>query len=33
MGFADGHAALEKIEELWQLDWHRDWATPTTRPH
>jgi len=32
MGFADGHAELVKIEELWQLDWHRDWVTPTTRP-
>jgi len=33
MGFVDGHAELVKIEELWQLNWHRDWATPTMRPH
>lgn len=32
IGFADGHAELVKLENLWQLEWHRDWQTPTTRP-
>ncbi len=32
MGFADGHADLEKLENLWQLTWHRDWVTPSPRP-
>jgi prepilin-type N-terminal cleavage/methylation domain-containing protein/prepilin-type processing-associated H-X9-DG protein len=32
MGMVDGHAELVKLENLWQLYWHRDWAPPTIRP-
>lgn len=32
MGMADGHAELVKIENLWNLDWHLNWQTPTPRP-
>lgn len=32
MGFADGHAALVPLENLWTLDWHLDWQTPSPRP-
>ena len=31
-GFADGHAELEKLENLWQLSWHLNWQTPSSRP-
>ncbi|MSR60564.1 MAG: type II secretion system protein, partial [Planctomycetaceae bacterium] len=31
-GFADGHAGLVKLEQLWTLSWHNGWATPATRP-
>ena len=32
LGFADGHAELVKIETLWQLYWHYNWAPPEIRP-
>lgn len=32
MGFADGHSRLVQLEQLWTLDWHLDWQTPTPRP-
>lgn len=32
MGFADGHAEMTKLENLWQLTWHLNWQTPTNRP-
>jgi prepilin-type N-terminal cleavage/methylation domain-containing protein/prepilin-type processing-associated H-X9-DG protein len=32
MGFADGHAELVRLENLWTYYWHRDWQTPSTRP-
>jgi len=32
MGFADGHAELEKLENLWQLYWHLNWNPPSPRP-
>jgi len=33
MGLADGHVQLVKLEDLWQLAWHRQWQTPSPRPH
>jgi prepilin-type N-terminal cleavage/methylation domain-containing protein/prepilin-type processing-associated H-X9-DG protein len=32
IGFVDGHAALTRLEDLWKLEWHRDWKTPAKRP-
>lgn len=32
IGFADGHAELVKLENLWQLYWHLNWQTPAQRP-
>ena len=32
MGFADGHAELVKLEDLWKYYWHLDWQPPATRP-
>jgi prepilin-type N-terminal cleavage/methylation domain-containing protein/prepilin-type processing-associated H-X9-DG protein len=32
LGFADGHAALVRLEDLWTLTWHRNWKTPAKRP-
>jgi prepilin-type N-terminal cleavage/methylation domain-containing protein/prepilin-type processing-associated H-X9-DG protein len=32
MGFYDGHCELVKLEQLWQLYWHRDYAPPAKRP-
>ena len=32
MGFADGHAELVKLDNLWTYDWHRNWNPPTLRP-
>ena len=32
VGMADGHAELVKLEDLWQLAWHKDWQTPSPRP-
>jgi prepilin-type N-terminal cleavage/methylation domain-containing protein/prepilin-type processing-associated H-X9-DG protein len=32
MAFTDGHVELVKLENLWQLYWHRDWQPPATRP-
>jgi len=32
MGMIDGHVELWKLENLWQLYWHKDWQPPTTRP-
>ncbi len=31
MGFADGHAELVKLENLWNLNWHLNWLMPTNR--
>ena len=30
VGFADGHAQLVKVKDLWSLYWHDDWRG--TRP-
>jgi len=32
IGMSDGHAALVKIEDLWNYSWHLDWQTPAARP-
>ena len=32
IGFADGHAELVRLENLWKLTWHLDWQTPAKRP-
>jgi prepilin-type N-terminal cleavage/methylation domain-containing protein/prepilin-type processing-associated H-X9-DG protein len=32
VGFADGHAKLVPLEQLWTLYWHVDWQTPNPRP-
>lgn len=31
-GMTDGHTELVKLENLWQLYWHKDWQPPATRP-
>jgi prepilin-type N-terminal cleavage/methylation domain-containing protein/prepilin-type processing-associated H-X9-DG protein len=33
MGFADGHAQSVKLEQLWLLDWHKDYVAPSKRPN
>ena len=25
VGFYDGHASLEKLDQLWSLTWHKNW--------
>jgi prepilin-type N-terminal cleavage/methylation domain-containing protein len=32
IGFADGHTAPVQLENLWTLDWHLNWQTPSPRP-
>jgi len=32
IGMVDGHVELVKLENLWQLYWHRDWKPPASRP-
>lgn len=32
IGFADAHARLTKLEDLWTLTWHHDWQMPAQRP-
>jgi prepilin-type N-terminal cleavage/methylation domain-containing protein len=32
LSFADGHAGLVPLEQLWTLTWHREWQEPATRP-
>jgi prepilin-type processing-associated H-X9-DG protein len=32
MSFADGHAQLVNIQNLWSFYWSLDWAPPSTRP-
>ncbi|MBM3823144.1 MAG: type II secretion system protein [Verrucomicrobia bacterium] len=29
---ADGHVELVRLEDLWNLDWHRDYTKPAKRP-
>ncbi|HKS37521.1 MAG TPA: type II secretion system protein [Verrucomicrobiae bacterium] len=32
IGFADGHSRLVRLENLWNLDWHKNWVPPAKRP-
>ena len=32
IGFVDGHAEPVKLENLWTLNWHLGWVTPSPRP-
>jgi prepilin-type N-terminal cleavage/methylation domain-containing protein/prepilin-type processing-associated H-X9-DG protein len=32
VAFYDGHVAQVRLENLWQLEWHRNWQTPARRP-
>jgi prepilin-type N-terminal cleavage/methylation domain-containing protein/prepilin-type processing-associated H-X9-DG protein len=32
MGFADGHARLISLEDLWTCAWHLNWTNPPVRP-
>ena len=32
VAFFDGHAQLTRLEDLWQLYWHKDYAPPAKRP-
>jgi prepilin-type N-terminal cleavage/methylation domain-containing protein len=32
MAFADNHAELAKLNNLWNYTWHRDWDTPSPHP-
>jgi len=32
MGFADNHAELVKLNNLWNYTWHRGWVTPSPHP-
>ena len=32
IAFADNHVELVRLERLWNLTWHRSWATPAKRP-
>ena len=32
LSYADGHAALVPLEQLWNQTWHRTWQSPVQRP-
>jgi prepilin-type N-terminal cleavage/methylation domain-containing protein len=32
LSFYDGHVERVRLENLWQLDWHKDWTPPIIRP-
>jgi prepilin-type processing-associated H-X9-DG protein len=32
VNFADNHVETVKLENLWKLDWHREWRVPAKRP-
>jgi len=32
VSFYDGHVAQVRLENLWQLEWHRGWQAPAKRP-
>ncbi|MFO1498843.1 MAG: type II secretion system protein [Verrucomicrobiota bacterium] len=32
VGFADNHAESVKLENLWNLTWHKKWQAPAKRP-
>ncbi|MEO7678472.1 MAG: prepilin-type N-terminal cleavage/methylation domain-containing protein [Verrucomicrobiota bacterium] len=31
--FADGHAQLVKLQDLWTLNWHKNYVAPARRPN
>jgi prepilin-type processing-associated H-X9-DG protein len=32
IAFADNHVELVRLERLWNLTWHRNWAAPAKGP-
>ncbi|MGZ8920426.1 MAG: hypothetical protein ACXW3L_05550 [Limisphaerales bacterium] len=32
VNFADNHVETVKLENLWKLQWHREWVVPAKRP-
>jgi prepilin-type N-terminal cleavage/methylation domain-containing protein len=32
ISYVDGHAAFTRLENLWELYWHRQWIVPAKRP-
>jgi prepilin-type processing-associated H-X9-DG protein len=32
IGFADGHVEAVRLENLWNLYWHKNWVPPAQRP-
>lgn len=32
IAFIDGHAGSARLKDLWTLDWHNNWVTPSTIP-
>jgi prepilin-type processing-associated H-X9-DG protein len=30
--FLDGHATTVNLQDLWTLDWHKDWQAPNPLP-
>jgi hypothetical protein len=32
VSFYNSHVARARLEDLWQLEWHRNWQTPLKRP-
>ena len=32
VNFADNHVETVKLDNLWKLDWHREWVVPAKRP-
>ena len=32
LSFADGHAELSPLENLWKYQWHLDYVPPSVRP-
>ncbi len=32
VGFSDNHVELVKLEQLWNLYWHKEWQPPPKRP-
>jgi prepilin-type N-terminal cleavage/methylation domain-containing protein/prepilin-type processing-associated H-X9-DG protein len=32
LGLADGHVEMVRLENLWQYEWHVNWAAPNPRP-
>jgi prepilin-type processing-associated H-X9-DG protein len=32
MSFADNHAEVVKLNNLWNYTWHRGWITPVPHP-